>query len=823
MADFVNAQTDAADFAELVNGNGEVTTRYGDNPKKSWGLIQQESQAEIDRLQNLSSAARYGSVQDGLDNTSDGGYFDVISSSVDGFIDAYKNNAGVGEYLKSYPSTEAINQIQLTNLWPDPFFEDAFLRPFINDNDKSYFGTLNAASSASPFNRPYLSYTGSANAQSIRELSQTSLMEGDVVRFRVLADFSTGSGQVTVYYRDSNSSVIGSSAKTLFSSQSGLQDVILDQSTVPANTVKIEVRVNQGGGASVYGVAVSKGTGIPSFTYTPEKPSEGDLTVSQKNLWPDPFFRQLNAGVTHQNGWSFAQTAGLSLPPFLTTSSNSPFSSELVLEMPTGSGQFDSYIDAKGLSLKSGDTLTIVLGVYSAQTLNLAVFGRTVDNSVVGDPSNRSFVFQASGENRELVFNIEIDETFAKTVDFINVRIGNSLTVGSTPIEIYGRGVFVNNTKPFLYDDCYQEDQKAIQEFRSLPWNTQTMRETQMQVSRIKYNSIDSVYSLAIIGDSFTHLRQRYTLPLAERLQNDLGNAGAGWIGFGNPDSGTGNINGSALSDPTVTVSGTVPSSNYATAQSPDICSVILDNSAVQYRVNTIPADSQSLKLLAKKQTGVIEYSVDSGASWAQVDLSTGSDINVSMLTIPSTQFNLWIRYVSGTVELYGLVHKLSTNGALIHKLGATGSSAAQWSAQVTSSAFKQGLSELSPNAVAIMLGTNDQTGSTRPNVFKQYIQTIVDSVREAVPTADILLLSPPDNQRGSNVPMPAYASVMRDIAIRESIAFHDYQQDYGTDPQSYAFGSDRPWFSADMVHPNPDVGGGLPLAERIRKIVYEG
>ena len=138
MAKFVDAERDADDLAKLVNEDVEVTTRYGDNPKKSYPMLAAEIQVSVDNLSNLYSASIYGSEADGISNTSDGEYFSVASSETASYLDLYKNELGVATYLKTYPSDEEVaNKLPIVNT-TNLFNKETISQDFTIDTD----GTL---------------------------------------------------------------------------------------------------------------------------------------------------------------------------------------------------------------------------------------------------------------------------------------------------------------------------------------------------------------------------------------------------------------------------------------------------------------------------------------------------------------------------------------------------------------------------------------------------------------------------------------------------------------------------------------------------------
>jgi hypothetical protein len=709
------------------------------------------------------------------------------------------------------------------NIWTDPFFEDVPFRPYLNQSLLAQTGTnltYNLASATSPFAKPFYGYTSGGNFQTTRFLTDLGLAVGDTISVKVRANFGAGSGQVTVYCRDAAGAAVSTSVTSLNGAQTGDRVVEVNNIVIPPNAVRIEIRVNQGGAVNVFAVAVGNGTTKPAFTYPPAAAARQRRMINQRNMWPDPFFRQWQAGVKYQSGgWGFAQLAGLANPPFITTSATAPTHDQNVIRFPSGSGQVDMHVYVGNLGLKAGDKLTVSLGVYAAQTVPVAVFGRTAAGAVVGSSSNTSYTF-LSALSREITQTIDVDATFAATVEYLVIRFMNGATVGATPVDVWGRGLFVNDTSPLLYDDNYAWDMLAIERHRNPTFGVNRMRETHKRLMERRLGAASQLV-VALIGDSFFHLRTRIVQPWATYMKGQYGDAGIGFIGFANPDTGQGNINGQGWGGISITVVGTWTSA-YATGFGPDIGQVTATGSANQYRINSIPAGVSVVRLMAQPVAGSsIDYSTDAGATWTTVDTSTGTDINLTNLTIPGTLFNLWIRPNAGSPILYGLDVQSTASGVRVHKLGATGSSAQQWQAALADPRCQAALVALNPRCVVIQLATNDQTGSPLPVTFLPRHKAIITTIQTILPYADILVLMPQDNHRANNVPMASYAAGVRDICLTLGTTFHDLQNDYGVNPGDYEDTSGRPWTKSDKVHPNEDpaINGGFPTVNALRRI----
>lgn len=818
VAENVDAVAAQASNSAVVAGNG-ASVAQSESARATDEANRAEQAATVATL----SSTIFETKELGIAGTADGEYFSTPSASTQEYLILWHHVGAEAVYVDSYPSASAIFS---QNTWYDPFGETLFSRPSLGFGNKlCYFGSLNLVSASTPYlGKPSLT-SPSGNVQRLAPLTQLGRAAGDTVRFAVDVHTDLAGPILSVFFRNLDGGVVGTynTSATSTTPPSGRNILVTMPLVIPNGTSYIEVRVTGAGGAiELYAVACGTGSAVPKIDYSPAAIRYDGLVTTQKNLWPDPLLRQHQAGIQFHDGWGFAQIAGVAVPGFVTKSNNSPFPDKNVIRLPTGAGQHDMNIDARRLGLRLGSKVTFVLAVYAAQNINVAIFGRNAAGAVVGDSLAVDYIWANGAALYEIRKTVIVDQLLLDTVKFFQVRLLNGRTVGATPVEICARGCFVSETDPLLFDDCYAEDLQAIEMSRRTSFGENTLRETQKRLTGILFGSaITKQLKTAHIGDSYTHLPARWMQPFATYMQGKYGDGGPGWIGFGNPDAGSGNINGQNWQGLSVTVTGTWTSA-YATAPGPDICSVSSANVANQYRVNNLPAGLSALQLYALPSAAILEYTTDGGATWLEADLSVGSGATVANLTIPATGFNLWMRPKTGTCTLYG-IDAQKANGHRVHKLGATGSSAAQWATQTATATWKASMTALDPNLVSIMLATNDQTGSTAPWVVGGYIETIIANVRLALPLADIAVLMPAENQRSNNVKMAAYAAVVRELCARLNVAFCDLQQDYGIDPADYASGSARNWYSPDLIHPNPATDGGLPIAARMVKLLKWG
>lgn len=355
------------------------------------------------------------------------------------------------------------------------------------------------------------------------------------------------------------------------------------------------------------------------------------------------------------------------------------------------------------------------------------------------------------------------------------------------------------------------------------------LRETHQRLNKLSFNAagLDARLTIASGIDSYSRDTSIYTLRSARRLwsiyqkgiePNTSGPIGWGYLSFGGADTSL--KNGSIVNPGAVTASGFV--GTYYGGDSPDIS--VMESStagatlswAEDFRL------ARSHTLFAEGGSGVISYFATGMASPTQIDLSSlpaGIQL-IPLNDIPTTSNGTFtITVVSGTVKLYGMnIVDPTSNGVVWHKLGASGSSTANWIAR-DATRWKKSFAALGADLFTIMTGTNDQGAGMLPATFKANLIELIDRARSARPNIDILLICPAENQRTTNVyPMTEYAKAMYEVARYDrDVAFLNLQSSFGVKPADYAAGSTRPWMNSDGIHPAPDTGGYAIVAALLR------
>lgn len=357
-------------------------------------------------------------------------------------------------------------------------------------------------------------------------------------------------------------------------------------------------------------------------------------------------------------------------------------------------------------------------------------------------------------------------------------------------------------------------------------YGLERLRETHMCLDKLSYGG-SVQFSWAMIGDSYTRWQERYALKSAQKLWHLYNGAGVTAtvppIGFGyrsfGYDSSSDNtdIVGTPIAQAGFTCS-------YNTGNGLDISSVTSSTTGSTLTWNDNFALGFAYTLHVEGGSGVISYNAPGMGAPVEIDLSTyatGMQI-IPLSSMPSAgSGTATITLVSGTAVLYGVnVMNASLPGVVVHKLGGSGSYSTQW-VNANATRWQAAFATLKANLVTIMLGTNDQGVNLSPAAFKANILTMINRVRVARPTADILLICPAENNRpgGNTIAMSNYARQMYDLALEQDVAFLNLQQSFGVNHADYAAGSARPWMVADGLHPGPETGGYAITAAILRSL----
>ncbi|CAM7191752.1 SGNH/GDSL hydrolase family protein [Klebsiella pneumoniae] len=467
--------------------------------------------------------------------------------------------------------------------------------------------------------------------------------------------------------------------------------------------------------------------------------------------------------------------------------------------------KFSDYLPVKASTGYVGDKSMRFINIYDADKAFISTLTSTTTFTT---PSNAAYVRVTLALANISGFQLEEGST-PSTYEPFSYKVKSTLPHGE-PVNI---DASVNEPTP----DCF---------------GLERLRETHQRLNKLSFGATGLTARLtwAMPGDSYTRDTSRYALRSARRLwsiyQNGAPNASSGPIGwgylsFGGADT-TSSKNGSIINPNAVTSNGFV--GTYYGGDSPDISVMQSATAGATLSWDEDFRLGRTHTLLAEGGSGVISYLATGMSSPTQIDLSSlPSGIQVIPLTdIPTTNSGTFtITVVSGTVKLYGMnIVDSSAAGVVCHKLGASGSSSADWMAR-DATRWQASFAALGADLTSIMLGTNDQGAGMLPSTFKTNIIGMIDRIRAARPTTDVLLVCPQENQRTDNAyPMSEYAKAMYEIARYErDVAFLWLQNDFGVKPADYAYGSARPWMIADGIHPDPDSGGYAIVAAIMRAL----
>lgn len=346
-----------------------------------------------------------------------------------------------------------------------------------------------------------------------------------------------------------------------------------------------------------------------------------------------------------------------------------------------------------------------------------------------------------------------------------------------------------------------------------------------------RYLSTTSRYGLALVGDSWSAVPYRYRERLCALMRARYGHGGVGAcvLGFRTALAADDN-NAPADASYTYykTYTGTGWTSNFITNASATPLTDLRSSTAgdgitLSSNINHVhPGFTGAVLHYEGTANGVIKWRWNGGAWSANTNVQTSGVNFVSLTGWPTAAlaapantsyaaYTLEIQVVSGSVIFYLVDLQSSADGIVIHGLGASGSRVSDWLA-ADATKWKTSFTNLAAiKGAQVLFATNEQSQGLAPSVFEDNLVLMGGRIREAVPGIDLLFATPPENQSGRAIKMPAYAMAARAATARISAAAIDLQPVFGRadDPGEYALAADFPKME-DADHPNEATGGPL-------------
>lgn len=328
----------------------------------------------------------------------------------------------------------------------------------------------------------------------------------------------------------------------------------------------------------------------------------------------------------------------------------------------------------------------------------------------------------------------------------------------------------------------------------------------------------------ALIGDSWTAASSYGSAPLARALVDRFGDGGVGFFGFGFWSSSYNSVAADARGLYAMTRTAGWTSNYHAGSTSPNISDARSSTATDKLTIASVtgathPALSAVKLYFEGTADGVIRWRWNAGSWSSDTDVqgTVGDQQQLDLTGFPTGALNsasagtitLEIEVVSGSVILCGMDMQSASDGIVVHKLGATGATSAQWATAAVDDQWQAAIAALGIQSANIHLGINDQAGGTPAGTYASHMETIAEGVRVAVPGCDLMMVAPPETPftPARSPAMPAMQAALRAKAAAFPAAYLNFQDSFGSADNrgEYADGGDVPLFGSDDTHPNSD------------------
>lgn len=187
------------------------------------------------------------------------------------------------------------------------------------------------------------------------------------------------------------------------------------------------------------------------------------------------------------------------------------------------------------------------------------------------------------------------------------------------------------------------------------------------------------------------------------------------------------------------------------------------------------------LHLLRRPGGGRVRVALD-GQAMRDVDLAgPGAELALVELAAPGSgaRHRLELHTLGGPVRVLGAAFE--AEGGAQHSVVAFNGAEAAWLAALPEALLRAEVAAEKPDAVILAFGTNEGLGGGfQPEAYRRRLGGILANLRQAAPTATLVLVGPPDGRARRGGDLDAVVAAQRELAAKVGAHFVDQRQAMG-------------------------------------------